>query len=181
MSDCRFCDCPCFLTDQTCLYSFTPLNPTISETEIQVALFSAQDLHIRGLLGDCYDDLCAAIKASKENPPTVLAQKWIDLRDNLKMTLVWFTYYEWLRQFGNVKHTAKGTVKKSADDSEPADIADVKLQIDVAWENGQMYLNQLKTFIKDNISTYTCIDDALENCPTRIDDVDSFERAVDVS
>lgn len=83
-SVCKECKCPCLLISLSCAVSNSLyIRQSLGTKIIRTAIDQAQNRFVLPLLGDCFEELCAALEASHlptADPNYVpLEQKWVDL------------------------------------------------------------------------------------------------------
>jgi len=149
---CTKCASRCFFITLKCLYNqSTLLTSNLNPDKVLKHLDGAQIRYLKKPLGDCFKDICDAIKAF-ENNQTAIEQRWLDLIEMATPTLVDATEYLYVRKSGYAVLSKEGL--KFPQKFEDGQFENFVSGLKVA---AQESLDMFKIWLEDNKKVYPCL------------------------
>lgn len=112
-----------------------------------------QDLYIHNILGtDLYNEIQTQI-----NTDSVSADNQTLLDRHILPCMLWYTLCECTPAF-KYRYMNKGVMVKNSDNSQPADLGEIKFLMDKWRNNAQVYHDRAIRFLKANRTTYPLYD-----------------------
>jgi hypothetical protein len=142
---------------ETFLKDNTPLTMNVDTAEVYPFLQSSQEMYIKPIIGcDLYDRLVAGMLATNLTPDeTALLKK-------IRICLVWYVNFEAL-PFINYKMRNKGVLKTSGENSQNADIEEMRYLRQELKNKAEHFKSDLIYFLNKNVLLYPLFRSSL-NC-----------------
>jgi len=155
---CTKCASRCFFITLKCLFDqSTLLDAHLDTNKVTKHLDGAQIKYLKQPLGDCFKEICDAIKDFEDNQ-VAIEQRWIDLIDMATMVIVDGTEYLYVRKSGYAILTKEGLKfpQKFEEGQFEGFVSGLKIAVEESLE-------MFKIWLQDNKSLYPCLptDDCL--------------------
>lgn len=114
-----------------------------------------QDLYIHPILGsDLYDEIQTQINASTPNTTDAVSANNQTLLDRFVLPcMLWFTLCE-VTPSMKYRYMNKGIMVKNSENSQPADLQEIKFLMDKWKNNAEVYAQRTTNFLRNNTDTY---------------------------
>lgn len=131
------------------LKEMSVLNGNVDMKVITPTILLCQDKYIKPMLGeDLFDEILDQVQTS-----SVTALNETILDNYILPALVYFTLTE-LTPVMKYKYANKGIMSKNSENSQPADLSEIKFLMDQWRNNAEMYADRGTAYLNDNTEDY---------------------------
>lgn len=127
----------------------TIINENVDDKILTPIIIFVQDQYLHPILGT---DLFNEIKAQIITPPVSSANQTL-LDDYLMKVMLWYVLSESTPAM-KYKYMNKGIMIKNSENSQPADLSEIKFLMDRWKNNAEMYAQRATNYLKEHTDTY---------------------------
>jgi len=161
--------CPCYFIEEAEFKKLTQVDQNVPFSELRLAFDTAHRQTLYKLIGtDCRDELCAAIAASKEDPPTPLPAEWVALLEAIKYAAAYTIAYEHLNTLPTQRIVPQGLGLSGAQGIygfEQATVEDNAKKISGFKAKAEFEIDEFRKWLEANKADYACLPTP-PKCPT---------------